>query len=94
VGARPRHVFTLLVSEAGLLAVGGVLAGIGITYALLATAQPWLAAHYGIFVAITGLNWFDAAVLGGIVVAAFAMGLFPAWRAYRNTLADGLTIRV
>jgi hypothetical protein len=27
-------------------------------------------------------------------VAAFAMGLFPAWRAYRNTLADGLTIRV
>jgi putative ABC transport system permease protein len=94
VGARPRHVFTLLVSEAGLLAVGGVLAGLGITYALLAAAQPWLAAHYGIFVAITGLNWFDAAVLGGIVVAAFAMGLFPAWRAYRNTLADGLTIRV
>jgi putative ABC transport system permease protein len=94
VGARPRLVFALLVSEAGLLAVGGVLAGLGITYALLAAAQPWLAAHYGIFVAITGLNWFDAAVLGGIVVPAFAMGLFPAWRAYRNTLADGLTIRV
>jgi putative ABC transport system permease protein len=94
VGARPRHVFTLLVSEAGLLAVGGVLAGLGITYALLAAAQPWLAAHYGIFVAITGLNRFDAAVLGGIVVAALAMGLFPAWRAYRNTLADGLTIRI
>lgn len=94
VGARPRHVFTLLVSEAGLLAAGGVLAGIGITYALLAAAKPWLAAHYGIFVTLTGLNGFDAAMLAGIVVAALAMGLFPAWRAYRNTLTDGLTIRV
>jgi len=94
VGARPRHVFALLVSEAGLLAFAGVLAGIVITYALLAAAQPWLAAHYGIFVPVTGLNGFDLAMLGGIVVAALAMGLFPAWRAYRNTLADGLTIRV
>lgn len=94
VGARPRHVFALLVSEAGLLAATGVLAGVGVTYALLAVAQPWLAAHYGIFVPITGLNGFDAAMLGGIVVAALAMGLYPAWRAYRNTLADGLTIRI
>ena len=80
--------------EAGLLALAGVLAGIGITYALLAAAQPWLAAHYGIFVPLTGLNGFDAVMLGGIVVAALAMGMFPAWLAYRNTLADGLTIRV
>lgn len=94
VGARPRHVFALLVSEAGLLAAAGVLAGIVVTYALLAAAQPWLAAHYGIFVPLTGLNGFDAAMLAGIVVAALAMGLFPAWRAYRNTLSDGLTIRV
>jgi putative ABC transport system permease protein len=94
VGARPRHVFALLVSEAGLLASTGVLAGVGVTYALLAAAQPWLAAHYGIFVPITGLNGFDAAMLGGIVMAALAMGLYPAWRAYRNTLADGLTIRI
>jgi len=94
VGARPRHVFSLLVSEAGLLATAGVLAGIAITYALLAAARPWLAAHYGIFVPVTGLNALDVALLGGIVVAALVMGLFPAWRAYRNTLADGLTIRV
>jgi putative ABC transport system permease protein len=94
VGAGPRHIFTLMVAEAGLLASAGVLAGIGITYALLAAAQPVLAARYGIFVPLTGLNVSDAAMLAGIVVAALAMGLLPAWRAYRNTLADGLTIRV
>jgi putative ABC transport system permease protein len=94
VGARPRHIFTLMVAEAGLLASAGVLAGIAIAYALLAAAQPLLAARYGIFVPLTGLNVSDAAMLAGIVAAALAMGLFPAWRAYRNTLADGLTIRV
>ena len=52
-----------------------------------------LAARYGIFVPLTGLTVPDAVMLAGIVVAALAMGLLPAWRAYRNTLADGLTIR-
>jgi len=33
-------------------------------------------------------------LLAGIVLAALTMALFPAWRAYRNTLSDGLTIRV
>jgi putative ABC transport system permease protein len=94
VGARPRHVFALLMAEAGLLASAGVLAGIGITYALLASAQPWLATRYGIFVPMSGLNLADASMLAGIVVAALVMALFPAWRAYRNTLSDGLTIRI
>jgi len=30
----------------------------------------------------------------GIVVAALLMGLAPAWRAYRQSLADGLSIRL
>jgi putative ABC transport system permease protein len=94
VGAGPRQVFTLMVSEAGLLAAGGVLAGVALTYALLAAGQPLLAARYGIFIPMTGLNVTDLSLLAGIVAAALLMGLWPAWRAYRNTLADGLTIRI
>jgi len=94
VGAAPRHIFTLMVAEAGILASAGVLTGIAITYALLAAAQPLLVARFGIFVPLTGLTVADATMLAGIVVAALAMGLLPAWRAYRNTLADGLTIRI
>jgi len=94
VGAGPHHIFTLMVAEAGILASAGVLAGIAITYALLAAAQPLLAARYGIFVPLTGLTVPDTTMLAGIVLAALAMGVLPAWRAYRNTLADGLTIRV
>jgi putative ABC transport system permease protein len=94
VGALPRHVFSLLVSEAGLLALTGVLAGLALTYALLAAGQPLMAARFGIFVPLSGLTVTDLALLAGIVLAALLMGLWPAWRAYRNTLADGLTIRI
>ena len=94
VGARPRHVFTLMVAEAGILASAGVAAGVALTYGLLAAAQPVLTARYGIFVPLSGLNATDVAILAGIVAAALVMGLWPAWRAYRNTLHDGLTVRL
>lgn len=94
VGAHPLHVFALLVSEAGMLAALGALLGVATTYGLLGIAQPLLASHYGIFVAIEGLSGYDFALLGSVIVAALLMGLIPAWQAYRNSLADGLTIRV
>jgi putative ABC transport system permease protein len=94
VGAGPRQVFTLLVAEAGLLASAGVALGVGATYALIAAAGSWLEARYGIYVSLAGLTSYDLAILGGVIGAALIMGLIPAWRAYRNTLADGLTIRI
>jgi putative ABC transport system permease protein len=93
VGAQPRHVFSLLMAEAGLLAAAGVALGVGLTYALLVSGQSLLT-RYGIFVPLAGLTRTECVMLAGIVVAALALGLWPAWRAYRNTLADGLTIRV
>jgi putative ABC transport system permease protein len=94
VGARPRHVFTLLVAEAGLLAALGVLAGVCLTYLLLLAGQPVLEKRFGIFVGVRGLSGYDVGILGAIVLAGLLMGLLPAFRAYRNTLSDGLQIRV
>lgn len=94
VGAHPRDVFTLLVAEAGILAASGVVLGVAATYGLLLIAQPLLARRFGIFVEITGLAGYDLALLGGIVATGLLIGLIPAWRAYRNSLADGLTMRV
>ena len=94
VGARPRHVFTLLVTEAGLLAVGGVAAGVALCYGLMYAAKPLLERRFGLFLEPGGLTGYDIGLLAAIVVAALVMGALPAWRAYRNTLADGLTPRV
>jgi putative ABC transport system permease protein len=86
VGARPEHIFSLLIAEAGLLASGGVLAGVGMTYLLLAAGRPLLASRFGIFLGITGLSGYEVEILAGIVCAALLIGLLPARRAYRNTL--------
>ena len=94
MGARPRHIFALLVTEAGLLAASGVAAGIGLTYLLLFVGRPLLEKRSGIFVTVTGLSHTDSAILGGIIIAALLTGLLPAFRAYRNALSDGLQVRV
>jgi len=94
VGARPRHVFTLLVTEAGLLAAGGVAAGVALCYGLMYAAEPLLERRFGLFLEPGGLTGYDIGLLAAIVAAALVMGALPAWRAYRNTLADGLTPRV
>ena len=73
---------------------GRVLAGIAMTYALLATARPFWRHDTESSCRSPVSPVTDVAMLAGIVVAALAMGLLPAWRAYRNTLADGLTIRI
>ncbi len=94
VGARPRHVFALMIIESVALALAGVLLGVCLTYGALYLGQPLLQSRFGIFVAIGGLNAYDFAILGSIIAAAFLMGVLPAWRAYRNTLSDGLTLRI
>ena len=93
-GARPYHIFMLLIVEAGLLSLLGVLAGTALSYLLLVAAQPLIMNHFGIFVRVAVLRPEELMILAGIVGAAVLMGLIPAWRAYRNSLADGLTIRV
>jgi putative ABC transport system permease protein len=94
VGARPRHIFGLLVVEAGLLATLGIVCGIVLAYGLLLGGRPLLEKRFGIYPSLSGLSEADLLVLGSVVALALLMGCIPAWRAYRNTLGDGLQIRV
>lgn len=93
VGARPTTVLGLLATEAGLLTLAGVALGVAMLYGVLLVLRPWVDATYGITLAIdppTAREWM---MLGGIVVAGFLAGLLPALRAYRMSLADGMTVR-
>jgi putative ABC transport system permease protein len=94
VGAMPRHVFTLMLFEAGALAVLGVLCGVCLTYALLYAGRSLLAGRLGIYVPVALPSLHEVEILAIIVLAALVMGLLPAARAYRRTLSDGLQIRV
>jgi len=94
VGARPHHVFTLLVTEAGSLALLGIAGGVFLTYVLLLSGRSILAQKFGIYIPVVALSPYDLAILAGILAAAVLMGFVPAAQAYRRTLTDGLQIRV
>lgn len=94
VGARPWHIASLLVLEAFALALAGVLLGLLLLYLGIAVAQGYVQANYGLYLALHAPSAYEWTLLGAILGAALLMGSVPAWRAYRQSLADGLSIRL
>jgi putative ABC transport system permease protein len=94
VGARPAHVFLLFMSEAALLAVVGVIAGIVINQLALLIARPIMQQRYGLLLERWAWSITDLLVLALVLAAALLIGAIPAWQAYRRTLADGLIMRI
>ncbi|MEH6742172.1 ABC transporter permease [Hyphomonas sp.] len=94
VGARPGHIFALLVLEAGLVGFLGAALGILLIHVLLAVVGPLVSAHYGISLIGTGPGLTDLYTLLAVTGAALLAGAIPAWMAFRRSLADGLSIRL
>lgn len=94
VGARPYQIFCLLLGEAGLLAASGCAFGVILQYALLALARPLLETYFGLFVPLQWPTLQELEYLLVVVLLGGLIGLIPAWRAYRKSLADGLTMAI
>ena len=92
-GARPSTVLGLLALEGGLLTLAGVLLGTVLLYVAMIFLQPVIDRLYGLQLAITAPKWSEWMTLGGIVLAGFLAALLPALRAYRLSLADGMSVR-
>ena len=93
VGARPGHIFALLLSEAAILAFLGALTGLALVQMGILAVRKYVISEFGIQLSV-GLRAFDFFVLAGILLIAILVSIVPAWRAYRNSLADGLTVRL
>ncbi len=94
MGARPRHVFSLLISEASLLTFAGIISGVAGLYSILALLQPIIQQNYGIHLTLTALSSYEWMLLGFVQCAGIVIGFIPAFRAYRQSLSDGMTIRI
>ena len=93
VGAGPRHVLWLLAAEGAMVTLAGALLGAAAAALAVWLAGPWLQQRFGITLlpaAPTAAQWglFAAVVLAGMLAS-----LVPGWRAYRLSLADGLSPR-
>ncbi len=93
IGARPWHIVSLLVFESTLVSIAGTLIGVLLSVVLLMFARPLLEIHFGLFVQSAGLSLDDFSMLLCVVLAGALTGLWPGYRAYQMTAADGLTAR-
>ena len=94
VGAAPRHVLGLLTLEGLWVTCAGVLLGVLLAHAGMALASPWLQQSLGIRLQMDAPLPSQLALAGAVLLAGLLASLGPAWRAYRLSLADGLSPRV
>lgn len=94
VGLGQSKISMLLIMESGLLTFAGSLLGICLLYGAAFVAQPIVEQHFGIYIPIRALGSTEFLYLGCLWVAGLLIGIVPARKAYRNSLADGLSIRL
>lgn len=93
VGAGPRHVLALLAAEGALVTLCGALLGAGAAAAAVLGAGPWVQQRFGITLAAGAPTPQQWGLFGAVVLAGMLASLVPGWRAYRLSLADGLSPR-
>jgi putative ABC transport system permease protein len=94
VGARPAHVFVLIMGEAVFLTLLAIGLGFAMVYGLMVLTQSWLESAFGLYVVISWPNSTELTLLMIIALCGFVVGLIPGIRIYRYSLADGMTIRI
>ena len=94
VGAGLGKIVLLLLAEALSLTTLGVIVGAVLTYALLLGLQPALESSVGLYVPITAIRPMEWIYMTIVLSAGLIIGFIPALKAYRNSLADGLAIRL
>lgn len=93
VGAGPRHVLLLLAAEGALVTLAGALLGAAVAAALVLGAGPLLQREFGITLSAAAPTVAQWGLFGAVVAAGMLASLVPGWRAYRLSLADGLSPR-
>jgi putative ABC transport system permease protein len=94
VGAGPRHVLALLTLEGLWVTCAGVLVGVLLAQVGMTWLTPWLQQSLGIRLQWAAPLPTQMGLAAAVLCAGWLASLGPAWRAYRMSLADGLSPRV
>lgn len=94
MGARPAQISGLLATESALLSLTGAAAGLAMMYGAIAAVRPVLESRFGLILDLAPPSQREWMLLGLVVAMGIVVGLIPAWRAYRMSLSDGMTIRI
>jgi putative ABC transport system permease protein len=94
LGARPAQVLGLIIGEAALLTLLGILLGLGLLSTLLAFGQPLIEARLGLHLGLGMPKPREWQLLAAVLATGLLVGLLPGWRAYKMSLSSGLSLRL
>ncbi|MGJ7527764.1 ABC transporter permease [Variovorax sp. GB1P17] len=94
VGAGLRHVLALLALEGAMVTVLGVFFGLVMAVLGIALLSPWLQAQFGLTLSLSEPTLNEWLLMASLLVAGWLASLLPGIRAYRLSLADGLSPRI
>lgn len=94
VGAGLRHVLALLALEGAMVTVLGVAFGVVMAVLGIALLAPWLQSQFGLTLSLSEPTLNEWLLMASLLVAGWLASLLPGIRAYRLSLADGLSPRI
>ncbi len=94
VGAGLRHVLALLALEGAMVTVLGVAFGVVMAVLGIALLSPWLQSQFGLTLSLSEPTLNEWLLMASLLVAGWLASLLPGIRAYRLSLADGLSPRI
>lgn len=72
--------------------LGGLLGAV-VSAIAVGVLGPWAQAHFGVGLHPAWPTYTEWSLLAAVLLAGTAASLLPGWRAYRMSLADGLSPR-
>jgi putative ABC transport system permease protein len=94
VGAKPSDVFLLLTAEGLSITVLGALLGVLLLTLLTALLGPLAQSRFGLVIEPKWVSAEEFMLLATVVGVGLCASLVPGYRAYKLSLADGLTPRL
>ena len=94
VGARPLDIFLLLNLEGLAITLGGIVLGIVALALLTLCLAPMLQANYGLAIKLIFISADELQLLFLVLIVGVLASLVPGYRAYKLSLADGLTPKI
>lgn len=94
VGARAHEILLLLTLEGLFVTITGIVSGVVLMEMLALMLAPTIQATYGIAMQPSFITLEELKLLGIVLAVGLVASLAPGYRAYRLSLADGLTPRI
>jgi len=93
LGCRPNQIFVLLASESLLFAVVGCVLGVCLFLIAIVSSQS-LMQGYGLHISLSNLGFDQLVLIASVIGVSFLIGSIPGYRAYKQSLADGMSIKL